>query len=193
MRKNFIFTLLALALIVAFGLACTKPAPKSTDLKPAIQIPQEKPAENTPPIADNSGNQTDTQQPGIQNPPTPVGTSPVEGQTFTGKVPPNWPKDVPIMEGLEISTGIINPPPENVLEVFCYGPLKIGDVWNFYSKLPGWEKDSSKQGKESGDLRELNLMKGNESLFIGITVDPSGTIQMTLRYQPENKAPEKTN
>ncbi|MFH1675522.1 MAG: hypothetical protein ABIC40_00755 [bacterium] len=192
MQKTLISSILALALIITFGLAC---APKSTDKESAKQSPSDKPAENgekTSPVTNNSESPSETSLPVTEIPPVQGDTSPTQGRTFTGMVPPDWPEDVPIMEGLEIASGIINPPPENVMEVFCFGQLKLEDVWEFYSKLPGWEKDPSKQGKESGDLREINLVKGNESLFVGIMIDLSGAIQMNLRYRVASNAPEKT-
>ncbi|MFH1676652.1 MAG: hypothetical protein ABIC40_06470 [bacterium] len=176
-------TLLGLAL---FGLACsnTKPAPagKTGDnTKPATHEPATQPKPQTPapvtvPVTTDAG----TTQSGLA--PVPGDTS---GTTTVTALPPEWPADVPIMEGLTLVSAVPGPrDPVLIINVGAKGSLSINEVQEFYSKLKGWELDKKVPLESKPDYRSFKMIKGNENLGVTIRLE-AGVTQLTLQYMSQ--------
>ena len=167
-------TLLGLAL---FGLACsnTKPADagKTGDkTKPATNAPATQPKPQTPTPVPGTTDAGTTQS----------GLAPDAAGTTVASLPPEWPKDIPVMEGMTLDTAkTVAREPILMINVGAKGSLSIDEVQTFYSKLKGWELDKKVPLESKPDFRRFKMTKGAENLGVTIRI-ADGVTQLTLEY-----------
>lgn len=113
--------------------------------------------------------------------PTPV--------TEAGQLPPDFPTDVPMMEGFEV--GDIHKLPADAKAVIIRAQQERKDIYEFYEKdlrAKGWVIEQNYQGKEQSFL---GFKKGNTILNVTVTNDHKnpGKRIISMMYQ-EDHPPE---
>jgi hypothetical protein len=102
-------------------------------------------------------------------------TSPEEGNiSVIGTFPPDWPNDIPIMEGLDV-TGGMSDDFGRTLVTFLEGSVSVDDVENFYFNIKGWTRDPA-GGHSTTERRLLVFYRDeNERLTVDIYIESDKT------------------
>ncbi|MCX6647096.1 MAG: hypothetical protein NTY09_12190 [bacterium] len=172
-----IFYAIIIGLLI-LGFACTKSNPQPSGADNA-----------TDPAA--ATDDTSSSTAGTENPvppfPVPDNTTPPvhhEPVTQMGSLPERWPADLLIMPGLEIvnSNTIADELGVSMIAA-CKGDASMDDVQNFYMNLEGWNMDTRRPPKTTGDLREFMLRK-SQTEYVGINITTeNGKTVLQLSYR----------
>ena len=182
MRKISVSVIVILALAILLAAACSpaKKAPAGAQKPTAVpktEIPttsvQGSAARPEVPLSVGQGETTTTLPPGAGTSGT--GTTPggVQG-------PADWPKDIPIMPGLNgVST--------NTAGIFVFnasGKMKPDEVRKFYQSLEGWTKKKPAASQSKQNPLAFAMEKDGRTLEVMIT-DEKGTTRVQLMHMPK--------
>lgn len=189
MRLTHILLATVVILVLVASAACTgkkkpAPAPGGGQVAPPGETRQpETPAPSEPTeIGEPSGVEGEGET-----------VTPPEGTTTLSageSLPAGWPSDVPIMEGFKVKGAVsVGDQGEGGagMSVTAEGSVPAGDVENFYSSLPGWQrlpKMATATGEEGQEATVFTLVKDDAGLTVSI-VRSEGVTVLTLAYVPK--------
>lgn len=103
----------------------------------------------------------------------------------TGKIPKDWPKDVPLPKGLEVVTGsAMGSATEKLMSVSATTKMSPDEVTAFYDNaLKGWEEanryNSTSDGSSYGSV---TYNSGERNVQLTTTTDAKGATTISITY-----------
>ena len=167
--RFFTTLFIVLVMLTLSSLACTKSTPAPAGQTPSPQTSPGPSHEPTVVPADGGASTArqdiygNTSPSGQSSPPPDAGST-----TVAGKLPAEWPADIPLMKDLTVITSVVVQGPPKIINVSTSGPVSPDDVIAYYSVLPGWTKDEEVPWRTAGDERMMKMVKGNEHLAVAI-------------------------
>lgn len=102
-----------------------------------------------------------------------------------GKVPDDWPSDIPLPDDLKVEGGYSGQTPDGKSHTLTGTTKKsVDEVYDFYiSKMSDWSKENESSYESDGKARIVNFKKGEGNLTITITdEDDGGDTNLMLQY-----------
>jgi hypothetical protein len=170
MRSLYAIVLFMLVVILTAS-ACTSTKPPSDTSPRTVDTSSDQSKSKDSATLDQSGN------------PAPGKPQPIDKGTTTDKggltLPPGWPKDVPVMDGLNLQHAQTT---QGGIDAMLVGDVPIEKVEAFYSGLSGWirQPDSDagsmpNPGDQPNKPKNFTMIKGTDSLTVTLGSQGAGT------------------